>query len=97
MPKIESVIEVRQERRLCTVNERIGYFHMWEQWSEPVGPSVVAGGHPAGAVSHISGIVEFPTGVERVYPRDIKFCDEKNHFLCQLQKRMDKTGEIPVV
>lgn len=41
-------------RRLCTVDHaRIGYFHMWEQYSEPIEASPLLGGAPAGVISKV--------------------------------------------
>lgn len=44
------------------------------------------GGHPAGQIGQIYGIVEFNDGVRRVDPVSIKFCDEENATLCALVK-----------
>ena len=41
-----SDITVKQERRLCVVNGRMGYFHCWEHYSRPVEPSPMIGGAP---------------------------------------------------
>lgn len=77
-------IEIKQELRLCSVNDRLGYFHCWEHYSLPVEESPLIGGAPAGVISYIRGVVEFPEGVEYVFPRDIKFCDETNDFLREM-------------
>lgn len=61
--------------RQCEVRGRIGYFHYWEQFSIPVGESIVIGGPPAGVIAQVFGIVEFEDGVERVEPNLIKFLD----------------------
>ena len=71
--------------RLCEVKGELGYFHLWEQWSNVVGASLLRGGHQIGQVY---GIVEFKDGVRRV---SIKFCDEENAALCALVKH----GEEP--
>lgn len=75
---------IEWDTRLCEVDERIGYFHTWEQWSKPVGASPMIGGPPAGVISMVFGIVEFPEGVERVDPINIKFVDDEHDMLCQL-------------
>lgn len=72
--------------RLCEVNGELGYFHLWEQWSNVVDASLLRGGHPAGQIGQVYGIVEFKDGVRRVDPVSIKFCDEENADLCALVK-----------
>lgn len=67
--------------RLCMVNGKTGYFHVWEHYSKPIEASPLMGGAPAGVFSKIFGIVEFVNGVKRVDPVDIKFCDEDNVML----------------
>ena len=49
--------------RLCEVNGELGYFHLWEQWSNVVGASLLRGRHPAGQIGQVYGIVEFKDGV----------------------------------
>lgn len=85
------------ERRLCVVNDRrFGYFHMWEQYSEPVEASPLIGGPPAGVFSKVYAIVEFPTGVERIDPRCIQFIDEKNKMLSAYEKTLQWTESRPM-
>lgn len=67
--------------RLCKVKDELGYFHTWEQCSEPLPESPLRGGAPAGQFSRVYGIVEFPNGVRRIDPVSIIFCDEQNAFL----------------
>lgn len=62
-------MEIKQERRLCTVNGEAGYFHTWEQYTNSSGQ----GG--------VYGLVEFEDSVRRVEPTCIKFCDEENEML----------------
>lgn len=83
-------MEIKWDTRLCTVNGRPGFFHTWEQWSEVVGESPLVGGHPAGAVSCVYGIVEFANGVERVDPTSIRFADEHNSILTAFEKAFQK-------
>lgn len=45
--------------RLCEVKGELGYFHLWEQWSNVVGASLLRGGHHAGQIGQVYGIVEF--------------------------------------
>lgn len=80
-------MEIKQERRLCTVNSEHGYFHTWENYSEPLEASLLMGGAPAGVFSKIYGIVEFEDGIRRVDPTDIKFCDEENSILNVINKK----------
>ena len=80
-------LKIHWETRDCIVDGRPGYFHTWEQYSQPVG------GPPAGVVSHVFGIVEFEEGIERVEPTLIHFCDEEHEFLANLTSHVvDKNG-----
>lgn len=72
--------EISFERRLCKVKDRIGYFHMWEQYSKTIEAS------PFDVFNRVFGIVEFETGVERVDPTDIQFIDEENQALKDINK-----------
>lgn len=76
--------------RLCEVKGELGYFHLWEQWSNVVDASLLRGGHPAGQIGQVYGIVEFKDGVRRVDPESIKFCDEKNAALCSHIKHIEE-------
>lgn len=73
--------EIKWETRLCEVDGELGYFHLWEQWSNVVNASPLRGGHPGGQVGQVYGIVEFKNGVRRVDPVKIKFRDEANEIL----------------
>lgn len=88
-----SDITVKQERRLCVVNGKMGYFHCWEHYSRPVEPSPMIGGAPGGVISFIRAIVEFPEGIGYVDPKDLKFCDEENVYLHRLLKIEDMRKE----
>ena len=79
--------KIEWETRLCEVDGIIGYFHTWEQWSKPLPASPLAGGPPAGVISMVFGIVEFPEGVKRVDPTSIKFVDEINSGLTIMNAR----------
>ena len=49
---------LKYERRLCKVNNELGYFHCWEHFSKPVSAGLTIGSSPAGVISYVSGIVE---------------------------------------
>lgn len=91
MAKLE--IPIKQETRGCTVNGRPGYFHIWEQYSQPVPASPLVGGEPAGVIAQVFGIVEFSDGVERVQPYKIKFTDEESANSSELEKWMKEREE----
>lgn len=87
---------IEWETRLCEVNGEVGYFQTWEQWSNVVDASPLRGGHPAGQISQVFGIVEFQDGVRRVDPVKIKFCDETNAILKdfnEMKKLNEEKGE----
>lgn len=79
-------MQIEWKTRLCTVNDKLGYFHAWEHYSKPLEASPLIGGAPAGVFSKIFGIVEFSDGVRRVDPTDICFCDEENQMLSEMEK-----------
>ena len=74
-------IDINFPTRLCEVSGELGYFHLWEQWTNVIDASPLRGGHPAGQIGQVYGIVEFKDGVRRADPTKIKFCDEKNAAL----------------
>lgn len=76
--------------RLCEVKGELGYFHLWEQWSNVVNASLLRGGPPAGQIGQVYGIIEFKDGVRRVDPESIKFCDEENATLCSHIKHIEE-------
>lgn len=67
-------VEIRHELRLCEVDGETGYFHTWEQMTRF---SDIGGG----ALAQVFGIVEFKSGVRRIPPTKIKFCDETHATL----------------
>lgn len=73
---------IEAERRLCFINNEIGYFHCWEQFSQ-----LRTSSFGNGEFKRIYGIVEFKNRVERVEIDDIKFVDEENAFLIGLQNK----------
>ena len=83
-------IEITQERRLCTINGKLGYFHCWEHYSKPVEASLLMGGAPEGILSFVRGIVEFPEGIGYANPADIKFCDYEHAYLCAMAKHREE-------
>lgn len=83
---MEQEIIIQPERRLCTVRGETGYFHCWEYYATVVDASSLRGGHPAGQISELRGIVEFENRVERVAPPLIQFCDEENAVLAAFNK-----------
>ena len=86
-PQKEGInMNVEFTTRFCEVKDELGYFHLWEQWSNVVDASPLRGGHPGGQIGQVYGIVEFRDGVRRVDPSSIKFCDEKNAVLCEMSK-----------
>lgn len=70
--------------RPCIVQRRIhnedvqmnGWFHCWEHCAQTVGESPLRGGHAAGQISFVLGIVELEDGrVVSAYPSEIQFTD----------------------
>ena len=84
LPTIDFTL--KYERRLCKVNNELGYFHCWEHYSNPVPAGLTIGSPTAGVISYVSGIVEFEDGVRHVDPTEINFCDEEHANLCALNK-----------
>lgn len=87
------VMSIEYETRLCEVNGEIGAFHTWEHWANVIDASPLRGGHPGGQISQIYGIVEFANGVRRVEPSNIKFCDEKNAVLKEMDKMKGENND----
>lgn len=75
--------------RLCEVDGKLGYFHCWEQFAEPIPPSAMVGGPPGGQMSRVYGIVEFRDRVRRVAPFDIKFIDDQNAILSEMSEHFE--------
>lgn len=82
----DMTITIEPEIRLCEVKGELGYFHCWEEYSDVIDASPLRGGHPGGKISQVYGIVEFADCVRRVPPSRIKFCDEKNAVLKEMNK-----------
>ena len=88
-----SIFEIQQERRLCEVDDQLGYFHCWESYADVIAPSLMQSGHPGGQYSRVFAIVEFAEGVKRVDPTEVKFVDDKNQELPLLEKVHRKIKE----
>lgn len=86
-------MKISYETRLCEVKGEVGYFHLWEQWSNVVGESLLRGGHPGGQIGQVYGIVEFKDGVRRVDPVDIHFCDEQHQILANWPEKGESNAE----
>lgn len=84
-------------KRLCTVDDRLGYFHCWENYADVISPSLMVGGSPGGQISRVYGIVEFSDGVQKVAPQKIKFVDEENLFLQQSADNETEENKIEVI
>ena len=93
MSTLHDITIIKQEQRLCEVNGRLGYLHCWEQYGDVIAPGLTVGSHPGGQYSRVFGIVEFSDGVERVDPSKIKFIDEGNQVLHQLNKIKEDKNE----
>ena len=74
--------------RVCEVNGEECTFHCWEQYSTVVEASLLVGGHPAGQIAQVFGIVEFKDGtIGRVQPYQIKFIPDE---LLLKRKKVDE-------
>ena len=71
-----SDITVKKELRLCKVEEELGYFHCWQQYSDVNAPGLAVGSHPGGQYSRIFGIIEFDDWIDIVDPSKVQFVDE---------------------
>lgn len=78
-------MKIEWETRFCEVDGEFGYFHTWEQWSGIVNVS---------QLSRVYGIVEFKGCVRRVDPEKIKFCDDMNHSLYEMEEAIKKIKEL---
>ena len=55
--------------------------------------SAAGGGHPGGQIRQVYGIVEFKDGVRRIDPAKIKFCDDENAILAEMEKH-NRAGKL---
>lgn len=74
------------------IDDKVGYFHCWEQYADIIAPGLIVGSHPGGQYARVFGIVEFGDGVERVDPSKIKFIDEGNAILYSLVDHFNAVG-----
>ena len=70
MASLSSDIIVKKELRLCKIGKELGYFHCWEQYTDP-----------GDQYSRVFGIVEFDDRIKRVDPTKIQFIDETHNYL----------------
>lgn len=76
-------VEIKRELRPCLVGGAPALFHMWEERSEIIEPSIMVGGHGGGVVKGVNGIVETEDGrVVKVHPTSITFVDQKIKEYC---------------
>ena len=87
---MQQEIIIRPERRLCTVNGEIGYFHCWENYMTVIDASPLQGGHPGGQISEFYAIVEFEDRVAQVPVHQIRFGDEENSMLSILNRHHEE-------
>ena len=55
--------------------------------------SAAGGDHPGGQIRQVYGIVEFKDGVRRIDPAKIKFCDDENAILAEMEKH-NRAGKL---
>lgn len=69
--------DINNGLRPCMVDEKQkGFFHCWEEKSEPVPASASLGGAPAGQLSYTLAIIELKDGsVIECYPHKVRFLD----------------------
>ena len=72
-------MEIKRELRPCILNGKgKALFHMWEERSEILAPSLMVGGHAGGVLKNVAGIVELEDGqIIRVNHTSIRFLDNK--------------------
>lgn len=77
-------IQVRfSEYRPCIVGGKKALFHRWTDKAQVVGESALRGGHSAGQLWVVVGIVEYEDGtIREVYPYEIRFVDHKLQEYC---------------
>lgn len=81
MASMGTEIIIKHELRPCTVHGKRALFHEWSHVSQI--RDAVLRGTVSGVVSDTFGIVEYENGVvERVYPFDIQFLDNKCSEYC---------------
>lgn len=79
MASLDSSIEIKQELRPCFVNDRKALFHKWVHNKDMINIQQ----------EYEMGIVEYEDGhIDTVYPKQIKFCDEKINEVCKLKTEL---------
>lgn len=81
MGRLDGTRTIEHERRLCVVDNEIGYFHCWCQ-----SPGVMG--------SATYGIVEFADRTEEVYPSKVKFIDEVHRPLSYFKEHPEAVSNI---
>jgi hypothetical protein len=68
--------EMNGLRPVIVDGKQRGFFHLWEQKSQPVAAGIAVGSAPAGQLSYVLGIVEMEDGsVIECFPYKIHFLD----------------------
>lgn len=71
------------EYRPCVVKGKKALFHRWADKAQVVGESALRGGHSAGQLWVVVGIVEHEDGtIREAYPYEIRFVDHKQREYC---------------
>lgn len=69
-------IELSHKLRPCIVKGNKALFHRWCDEANPIGESNLRGGHSAGQIWIVLGIVEYEDGsIHKAYPDEIRFVD----------------------
>ena len=69
-------ITISYKVRPCLVSGKKALFHKWADKAEVLGESLLRGGHPAGQLWLVVGIVEYEDGcVREAMPNQIQFID----------------------
>ena len=79
---IRKIVVTGNEYRPCFVDKtRRALFHRWVKREDVCGASLMVGGHGAGQISFVQGIVELENGdVLEVSPHRIQFVDSDEKF-----------------
>lgn len=81
MGSLNTTITIEHEKRLCVVNNEIGYFHCWSQ-----APGIMG--------SATYGIVEFADRTEEVYPSKIIFIDEDHRYITYFKEHPEEVSKL---
>lgn len=83
-----TLVDYKDTRRPCYVDEHKALFHCWAQVSSVIGPSMLKGGHSGGTVTDVVAVVEYENGkVATVLPKRVRFIDTDfyNFAFCELE------------